>query len=143
MNKKRESLLNIALGIAMLFLIIVVLIFTNINKPIKKLEKNNAPPIIREQKLPEQKPITFNKEWPIENESEEISKPTKPIKEEAVEEKEKFEITDLKDIPFNEIQKQSDLSDSTKDYDTEDTSLRIRPSAEEIKKLSEKGLIIY
>ncbi|MBU3911213.1 MAG: hypothetical protein KKD90_01360 [Candidatus Omnitrophica bacterium] len=145
-NKKKNIELNIAIGLAVLLLIAVVVIFT---KNTSREERTSAE---KEIQAPAQKkePTAFkpqfsefesDRSWeePISEISENIS----DHKEDLEQEEEMPEIMSLQDLPLDSIQPGEKIPQKQGSQETLEPSFSTQPSVEDVKKLQQKGLIIY
>lgn len=145
-NKKKNIELNIAIGLAALLLIAVVVIFT------KNTSREERPSAEKETQAPVQKkePVAIksqffeleaDRSWeePISEISENISGHKKDFEPEE----EIPEIMSLQDLPLDSIQPDGKTPQKQESQETWKPSFSTQPSVEDVKKLQQKGLIIY
>lgn len=141
-SKKKSIELNIAIGIAAVLLISVM--FTLISN-----KNSQKQPAAKKSIVKEKSPLAIESNF-VEQEfeamtQEAVKKEPEPDKETE----EKSEIMLLKDLPLDSISTDQSMPQkkepdkSKENQDTLEPSFNTQPSIEDVKKLKEKGLVIY
>lgn len=141
-DKKKNIELNIAIGLAIALFVTVSLIFMKNTKQQEKPSTTEMKSPLPQQENPLILESQFTEEGPKETAIEITEGETNKIMEEkSGSEEEKQEIILLKDLPLDSIPPGSDKT--MEDEETLEPSAAVQPSIEDIKKLKQKGLIIY
>ena len=145
-NKKKNIELNIAIGLAVLLLIAVVVIFT------KNTSREERPSAVKETQAPAQKkePVAIKSQFSELEADRSWEEPISEISENISDYKEGFEpeeeipeIMSLQDLPLDSIQPDEKIPRKQGPQETLEPSFNTQPSVEDVKKLQQKGLIIY